>query len=338
MARIRYFTCRCAILVALGAGLAACATTDDELDDLGTFGDGKADTVLPRVVELDVAPGEHKRFRITTAAFVATVDQRGDGDVDAQLTAKHYELSYATDASPAPRLVVTGDGTTRNWTLTVFNRGDATLAATLVVDVPAASGELGIVSDIDKTVLPPETAAGLPPPYPGIATMLATFEADVAGDVHYVTARNPERVVDLPAWMAMHAVPAGPIDTGVSGLPWIAQAEKIEDVTRIFDATGDQPFVLFGDTSARDPEVYAAIRARYPARVAAIFIHKVNKTVTMSRVEGMHLVDNYAQAAALAFGDDLLTEAQARAIIEAARDAGLPLTPDEVDALIDAAR
>jgi len=332
MASIRYSSCPCILLVAVS--LSACVTSEAEIEDLGTAGDGKADTILPRTVEIELDPGESKRFRITTAGFVASVDQ--DGDTAAQLTAKHYEFSYSSDEAPDAHIAAIGDGTVRNWTLTVFNRGDAILEATIVIDLPRASGELGIVSDIDKTVMPPETASGMPAPYPGIAALLRTVEGSVAGDVHYVTARTPDGVVEIPDWMAMHEVPAGVIDTGTSGAPWIAQAEKVADITRILDATGDQPFVLFGDTSHRDPEVYKQIQTAYPARISAIFIHKVNVTVSATRVAGMHLVNNYAEAAAIAFGQELITEAQARTIMNAARSEGLAITAAEIDALIEA--
>lgn len=332
MASIRYFSYPCTLLFAVS--ISACVTPEPEIEDLGTATDGKADTLLPRTVEIELEPGESKRFRITTAGFVATLAQ--DGDVAAQLTAKHYALSYASDETAAPQLEAVGDGTVRNWTLTAFNRGDATLEATIVVDVPRATGELGIVSDIDKTVLPPESANGLPPPYPGIAMFLRTLEGPVAGDMHYVTARTAEGVAEIPDWMAMHEVPAGTIDTGISGVPWVAQAEKVADITRILDAAGAQPFVLFGDTSHRDPEAYQQIRTAYPARIRAIFIHKVNVTVSATRVEGMHLVNNYAEAAALAFGQDLISEDQARTIMNAARAEGLAITADEIDALIEA--
>ena len=116
------------------------------------------------------------------------------------------------------------------------------------------------------------------------------------------------------------------------------QPEKIADITRIFDATGDQKFVLIGDTSQRDPEVYRAIKTKYPTRVPAIFIHKMNTTVNPTRVEGMHLVNNYAEAAAIAFGLDLMTEAEARAVMNNAKSQGLAITPAQIDDLIDANR
>ena len=322
----------CVLLVALGA----CATEDDGVEDLGTLSDDKSDTALPRLVEVELEPGASKRFRITTPAFVASLVQ--DGDVDAQLAAKHYEHVFTSELSRAPRVDAMADGTVRNWTLTVYNRGEATLAATVVVDVPRDASEIGIVSDIDKTVLPPETAEGMPPPYPGIAALLHTLESSTAGDMHYVTARTPEGVVEIPAWMAMHGVPEGSIDTGISGVPWVAHPEKVRDISRIFDTRVQQPFVLIGDTSHRDPEVYAEIRTKYPGRVAAIFIHKVNVTVNPNRVVGMHLVNNYAEAAAIAFGADLMTEAEARVVMEAAQAEGLAITDAEIDALIDAAR
>jgi hypothetical protein len=333
MTLVRNCSRRCTLLFAL---LAACAGSDGELDDLGTLDDGKADTALPRTVELELAAGASKRFRITTAALVARLDQAAD--VPATLAAKHYELQFVSDESRAPRLAVAGDGTVRNWTLTVTNRGAAALDATLVIDIPRDSGELGIVSDIDKTVLPPEAGAGLPPPYPGIAALLAALERTVAGDVHYVTARTPDGVVEIPDWMAMHGVPPGTIDTGISGVPWVAQAEKVRDISRLLDASIDQPYVLFGDTAHRDPEVYAEILAKYPMRIGPVFIHKVNATVPPTRVQGMHLIDNYAQAAAIAFGDDLLSETEARSIMKTARAEGLAITDSEIEALIDAAR
>jgi hypothetical protein len=331
MTSMGYSSRLCAIVFALGACM-----TEDAIEDLGSLGDGKGDTVLPRTVDLELAPGTSRRFRITTAAFVASVTQADD--VDVQLTAKHFEHEFESDVSRAPLLDVAADGTVRNWTLVVHNRGDALVEGRLVIDLPRDASELGIVSDIDKTVMPPESPTGLVPPYPGIATMLHILEGAKPGDLHYVTARTPDGVAEVPAWMELHGVPPGSIDTGISGVPQVAQAEKVRDITRLFEANLQQTFVLFGDTSHRDPEVYKEILAKFPDRVAAVFINKVNVTVNPTRVVGMHLVENYAQAAAHAFGRRLITEAQAREVMAAARTEGLELTDAEIDALIDAAR
>src|SRR5690606_30284834 len=114
--------------------------------------------------------------------------------------------------------------------------------------------------------------------------------------------------------------------------------EKVADISRILDETGTQPFVLFGDTSHRDPEVYKRVRAQYPLRIRAAFVHKVTATVNPTRVEGLHLVEDYAQAAAIAFGLELITEDEARGVMEAAQAEGLAITGDEIEALLDAQR
>jgi len=337
MTPMRHSSGPCSILFAVC--LASCAMYAQGIDDLGTLDDGKGDTALPRTVDVELEPNESRRFRIKAPAFVANLTQTGD--VEAELTAKHFDIELASDVSRAPRLDVSADGTVRNWTLTVFNRGSATLEATLVVDLPRETTELGIVSDIDKTVAPPEVNGELPPPYPGVASLYRTLElrvGGVAGDLNYVTARTPEGVLEIPAWMAMHDVPAGTIDTGISGVPFVAQKEKVADITRIFEARPDQRFVLFGDTSHRDPEAYREVLDKFPGRVSAVFIHKVNVTVNPTRVDGMHLINNYAEAAATLFGHKLLTEDEARAVMEDAQTDGLAISAAEIEDLIDAAR
>jgi hypothetical protein len=199
------------------------------------------------------------------------------------------------------------------------------------------SSELGLVTDIDKTVLPPETDAGMPPPYPGVAALFRELEfanGGKSGDMHYVTARSPERIALLPAWFAKHALPDGPIDTGTGSQPWIAEPEKVRDISAIFEANPSKRFVLFGDSSHRDPEVYRKIREKYPDQVALIVIHRMTERVSASRVEGMELVGNYAYAAAAIYKAGLMDEAAARRVMVAARAEGLEFTDNQVEELL----
>lgn len=201
--------------------------------------------------------------------------------------------------------------------------------------------DLGIISDIDKTLLPPHDDDGAkPPPYPGVSHLIDLLERQdgaVDGDTHYVTARTDDRVVGMDDWMAAHGLPAGSIHTGISGVPWVAQAEKVRDISAVFDANPDQKFVLFGDSSHKDPEVYREIMARYPDRVVAGFIHKVNNP-SASRLVGLHLVESYAEAAAILYGKGVLSEAAARSVMVRAQVEGLSITDAEMTALLEAHR
>lgn len=206
---------------------------------------------------------------------------------------------------------------------------------------PIDEPELGVVSDLDKTVIPPEGDLELPEaPYPGVTTLYAILEhgsdgTGEAGDFTYVTARTPERVVDVPAWLEEKGLPAATIETGVSGIPWIAQEEKVNDISRVFEASPQQSFVLLGDTSHRDPEAYKEILARFPDQFRVGLIHMVNMTVSEHRLEGLYLHHNYAEAAAILVGEGVITEQDARRVYEDAVAEGLELSEDEFQALLD---
>jgi hypothetical protein len=201
--------------------------------------------------------------------------------------------------------------------------------------------ELGVVSDLDKTVIPPEDDYALPEaPYPGVTTLYAILEhgsdgSGADGDFTYVTARTPDRVEGVPEWLAEHGLPEGPIETGVSGLPWVAQPEKVRDISGVFDANPEQSFVLFGDTSHRDPEAYQEILALYPDRFRAGLIHRVTETVSEHRLEGLHMHESYPEAAAILVGLGVITEADAWRVYEAAVAEGLELDEAEMMALLE---
>lgn len=202
--------------------------------------------------------------------------------------------------------------------------------------------EIGVISDLDKTVIPPGDLDDLDrAPYPGVRTLYEILEYGSTrdgqpGDFTYVTARSPDRIDGVPAYLAEWSMPEAPIETGISGVPWVAQAEKVRDISRTFDADDDaRPYVLFGDTSHRDPAAYREILALYPGRVLAGLIHKVNRTVSPHRIEGLHMHESYPEAAAILVGLGVITEADANEVYADAVDEGLEMSPDEFEALLD---
>lgn len=202
---------------------------------------------------------------------------------------------------------------------------------------PAIAKDLGVISDIDKTVLPPSPASGFLAPYPGVSVLFKELDLAADGELdatHYVTARAPSAVVDIPAWLDEHGLPGGSIDTGIGTAPWVAEKEKVKDILAVMDTHPGQKYVLFGDTSHRDPEVYAKVVAARPEQVAMVVIHKVNATVKAGRTDGMQLVNNYAEAAAALYKAELIDKLSAQKVIASARAQGLELTAAEADALL----
>ena len=55
---------------------------------------------------------------------------------------------------------------------------------------------------------------------------------------------------------------------------------KFIRVIRILEAFPKQKFILLGDNSQRDPEIYASIANKYSDRVIAIYIRNVRKSKT----------------------------------------------------------
>ena len=203
-----------------------------------------------------------------------------------------------------------------------------------------AAREIGVISDLDSTIIPPAPSGQELPdaPYAGIAELMQILEhgggSGAAGDFNFVTARQPSGVIGVPDWLALHGVPAGPISTGISGIPGVAKAEKVRDITKIIDGNPGQAYVMFGDTNHVDPDAYRTILASFPDRVTIAFMHDV-KTIDPTRLVGLFVVKNYAQSAAELFRRKLISEAQARSVMEAVV-AGGEITQPELEALIAA--
>lgn len=180
----------------------------------------------------------------------------------------------------------------------------------------------GVISDIDRTVKPPckdEPEVELPP-YPGVSALIEALDrrcGDGRGDVWYVTARTPAMLQGIPEWMAAHSLPQGPISCNETESMAAAVAEKIADITAILESNPDCCFVLLGDSSHRDPEVYRAISEQHPKRVVVVVIHKVTKTIRPDRVEGFTVVGDYAEAAVALLEAGVLEDAEAKAIVAA---------------------
>ena len=204
------------------------------------------------------------------------------------------------------------------------------------VSPSGVSLEFGVISDLDKTIIPPHSEELPEAPYPGVAMLLTELEYrdnGQPGDTYFVTARSPDRIEGIPEWLEQHGIPNGPIATGVTGVPWLAQSEKVSDISAILGANPDQSFILLGDTNHRDPEVFKEVIALFPDQIAAACVHQVNN-VSEHRVEGLCVFEDYTDVAAYLLGLGLLDELGARAVMRAAQSEGVDISDEQIEELI----
>lgn len=187
------------------------------------------------------------------------------------------------------------------------------------VIVPPATARLGIISDIDDTVIDSSatdrvqmlrtllfTAAESRLPFTGIADLFREILQSNDGEhpVFYVSS-SPWNLYDfLVALFEMHDLPSGPLilqDFGVDRNKLIHASHddhKLAQISRIIGTYPDLEWVLVGDSGQRDPEIYKAVADEVRDRVRAIVIRDVT---TAKR------------------------DAEARLILEPLEDSGLPV-------------
>jgi phosphatidate phosphatase APP1 len=221
--------------------------------------------------------------------------------------------------------------------------GPAGASATARVLVTDPEARIGLVSDVDDTIVHTGLTRGLEflrvtlltdvrdrTPLPGAAALyraLVTAVDEPARPVFYVSTSPWNLHEMLLQFVGLRGFPLGPLlltDWGPShtGLFRIgAQAHKLGLVRRLLDEHPHLRLVLIGDSGQEDPEIYATIARATPERVAAVYIRRTTgadpvriRQVDMLAAEitaagvPMLAVDDSAQIATHAAGLGLLDE------------------------------
>lgn len=172
--------------------------------------------------------------------------------------------------------------------------GGATATARVLVVDPAV--DVGVVSDVDDTILHTGLTRGLDflkatlltdieerTPLPGAAALyraLVSKPGKPERPIFYVSTSPWNLHEMLLQFVSLRGFPLGPLmltDWGPShtGLFRIgAQAHKPALVRRLFDEHPHLRLVLIGDSGQEDPEIYADIAREQPDRVAAVYIRR----------------------------------------------------------------
>jgi phosphatidate phosphatase APP1 len=171
--------------------------------------------------------------------------------------------------------------------------------------VAPSSARFGVISDLDDTVIQSRVSNFLQAartvmlgnartrlPFPGVAAFYEALRNGVGGDeknpIFYVSS-SPWNIYDVIAeFMDLQKVPKGPIVLRDWDIGWSVLSSsrhfghKGAAIRNIMQLYPDLQFILIGDTSQHDPEIYRQIVSEFPRRVAAIYIRDVTRSVERS--------------------------------------------------------
>ncbi len=295
--------------------LAGCAGNGATIDLYPGYGTTDTLYVEGRVVErtepaaaFTDADAARDNFTRTTSGFLidevegreVSLSVAGGGEARAVSDDDGY-VAAALDAPATP-----------GWT-EIAARG-ADLSATGEALVVASDSVIGIVSDIDDTVMITEVGdlwrmlgntLFLNPlqreAVPGVAALyacvLARNSTPAAAPMFYLSSSPDQLDGYLRAFLEANDLPRGAlitrrIDFDGEGDPLRdAVAYKSAEIETLFARVPDVPFVLVGDDGEHDPAVYALMRERHPERVAAIWIRRTRGDAGPALPDGQRALD-----------------------------------------------
>ena len=178
----------------------------------------------------------------------------------------------------------------------VEDQGEVT--ATGEILIPDLQSEFGVISDIDDTVLVSDVGKLLQMfrraflqnatarlPFPGVAAFYEALRVGSLEKSHnplFFVSSSPWNLYDLLTdFFNLQNIPRAPImlrDLGISDTMFIKEGHgthKLSNIRAILDTYPTLNFVLIGDSSQHDPEIYQQIVQEYPDRILAIYIRDV---------------------------------------------------------------
>lgn len=216
--------------------------------------------------------------------------------------------------------------------LAPLREGRSPARTTGKVLIPPRSATLGVISDVDDTVVETDATSMLRMarsvlfgsartrlPFSGVSAFYRALRRGPDGDrwnpLFYVSS-SPWNLFDLLIeFFELERIPAGPLilrDWGITRdelVPTRHAAHKHEAIERILTTYPALPFILVGDSGQEDPEIYRDIVHRHGARILAVYIRNVTG---LERGQAIHDLSREVVAAgsSLVLADD--TAAAAR--------------------------
>jgi phosphatidate phosphatase APP1 len=157
-------------------------------------------------------------------------------------------------------------------------------------------------------------------PFPGVAAFYQALEQGGDGarlnPIFYVSS-SPWNIHDIIAdFMDIQRIPRGPInlrdwDIVLSALTSSRLGNFKEPVIReLLELYPTLPFILIGDNSQKDPEIYRKIIGEFPGRILAIYIRNVDANPERSASVQALAKEVLAAGSTLVLADDTYAAAQ----------------------------
>jgi len=253
----------------------------------------------------------------------------------------------------------------------VSDRQRGPVQATGRVLIPPSEAPFGVISDIDDTVIQSDVGnflrmmstvllsnARTRLPLPGVAALYRALHAGPDGQAQapmFYVSNGLWNLYDLlEEFFRLNRIPGGPVlllrNWGVYRdelLPTQQREHKLGLIHSILDLYPELSFILIGDSTEADPEVYHSIVRRYGDRILAVYIRNVSRDPERSKAIRELAKEVLHAGSELVLADDSLSMARHAArrgwirkgALEAIkteqwRESGLP-EPGESEALVE---
>jgi phosphatidate phosphatase APP1 len=211
--------------------------------------------------------------------------------------------------------------------------GDPKIAGTAPIRVATGAETFGVISDLDDTVIQSRITSFLQAvrtvmlgnartrlPFPGVAAFYQALERGGDGrrrnPIFYVSS-SPWNIHDVIAdFMDIQRIPTGPIhlrdwDIDLDALTSHRLKRHKEPIIKeILELYPTLPFILIGDDSQKDPEIYRSIIDQFPGRILAIYIRNVRAAPERSASVQALAKEVLAAGSTLILADDTFAAAK----------------------------
>jgi phosphatidate phosphatase APP1 len=162
--------------------------------------------------------------------------------------------------------------------------------------VPSLGARIGVISDMDDTVLQSEITSFIRAarlmllenartrlPFPGVAAFYRALERGATGNesnpIFYVSS-SPWNLHDvITDFLDAQEIPVGPMllrDWDIGRDMLRTRDYKLSQIREILATYPTLPFILVGDSGQEDPEIYGSLVSEFPGRILAIYIRNVS--------------------------------------------------------------